>query len=544
MIKRYFASILASALLLALPISAAFAEGSEDLRLMQVYVSGQTLVAFTGAGFQADELSCLVSNQSAEITASGSLSDSDVIVMTTVLVDISTSMPRSLRSGVVETLRLLVDAKPPNEQYRLITFAEELALLQDFTGDRYDLSSAIDKVGFTGHETIIYEAIYDTIPALTVIDDIPTFYRAIVITDGIDDTASGITKEELFIRLQNEHYPIDVVAVSAREAAEDRDLAAIVRMSSGRYFPLNPRTSITELSQQLGVGGASYLTATIPASMLDGTTRQVDISDGHYSASFDLKIPVFVVPAADEPPSDTPEQNSDAPIDAAPGAIEAPATSAPPSPVPVAEPTAEPDNEETSEDKTFMTIFGENTLYILIGACALLLFIAAAIVLLVLRSKKKKAEARPALGYRFGSDSRMGITEFFGDGDSNSNAHFTIKLSVANDPAATWTLPVNGELLIGRAEHCPVRIEENSVSREQCKIVVQGSGLAVVHLSMTNKTLLNSSNVTESAPVQSGDTLLFGRVVLQIDYIQSLGEPTLRQAHQQYYEREGTESAY
>jgi len=79
----------------------------------------------------------------------------------------------------------------------------------------------------------------------------PYFYRTVVTTDWVDDTVSGITKEELLIRLQNERYPIDVVAVSGNEMGENKELAAIVRMSGGRYNVLNPNTDICYASHYL-----------------------------------------------------------------------------------------------------------------------------------------------------------------------------------------------------------------------------------------------------------------------------------------------------
>ena len=63
----------------------------------------------------------------------------------------------------------------------------------------------------------------------------PCYYRTIVITDGIDDTAGGVTKEELYLRLRDDTYPIDVVAVSKTKQGEpEKELAALTRMSRGR----------------------------------------------------------------------------------------------------------------------------------------------------------------------------------------------------------------------------------------------------------------------------------------------------------------------
>ena len=107
-----------------------------------------------------------------------------------------------------------------------------------------------------------------------------------------------------------------------------------------------------------------------------------------------------------------------------------------------------------------------------------------------------------------------------------------IKLSSIRDPGKTWTHHVKDELLIGRADICPVRLEDKSVSRNQCKIVSRGAGLAVEHVGSTNKTYLNGVNIIGSAPVKSGDIIKFGRESLRVDYIQQAAPQSPPQKHE------------
>jgi pSer/pThr/pTyr-binding forkhead associated (FHA) protein len=166
--------------------------------------------------------------------------------------------------------------------------------------------------------------------------------------------------------------------------------------------------------------------------------------------------------------------------------------------------------------------------------------------LAIVRGKKKKNGSRSdnSFGGNYMSNNYSTQTEYVSD-SSSEETQYTIKLSNPNDPRKTWTLPVSGDLLIGRSEHCTVRLDDKSVSREQCKIVVQGAGLAVVHLGSTNKTSLNGNSVVGSSPLQSGDTLKFGRETLRIDYIQSLGTPIPQPQEQQQNQTKGkTESIF
>lgn len=410
-----------------------------------------------------------------------------------------------------------------------MVFGDEMVTLQDFTSDRYDLAAAIDKIEFNGKQSKIYDAVYNTIPRTAAFDGKPTFYRTIVITDGVDDTATGITKEELYIRLQNEHYPVDVIAVSRSEIAEDKELSAIVRMSRGRYFSLIESTDADALASTLGVNGYYYFSATVPVAMLDGTTRQVDIGDGAQSISIDVKFPVF----------NAPTESTQAPTESADEEDTEPEQTLAP------EVTDSPQPAETAEPESPPTRSGDYNIVIYVGAgVVLVVAIAIVVAALVIRSKKKSAStSESGASAARGNYSAAEKTEFLSDVDSG-DANYTIKISHSADPAKTWTLAAVGDIMIGRTAHCNICLEDTSVSREQCKIVVQGSGLAIVHLGSTNKTLVNGNRVVGSTPLQSGDTIKIGRETLRVDYIQALGAPLPKQEQSQSVGKGKTESIF
>ena len=102
-----------------------------------------------------------------------------------------------------------------------------------------------------------------------------------------------------------------------------------------------------------------------------------------------------------------------------------------------------------------------------------------------------------------------------------NNGQLIIKLSSTKNPHNTWTFPVDKDLVIGRSESCAIRLNDKSVSREQCKIVFGNSGISVINLSQTNKTILNGKPVAAMAEIKPGDLLKFGREEIRVDYIQS-----------------------
>lgn len=486
--------------------------------VLQAYVSENALTVVLNGSVDAETLTCTVSSKSASSASAGALSGDGALIKTTILLDISTSMPRDTRSGIIALISGLIDSKLATEAYRLVTFGDEITQLCDFTYDRYDLSSVVEKIEFASNKSRIYDAIYNTIPEILRENDLPTFYRTIVITDGVDDVESGITKEELFIKLQSTTYPVDVISVNKGEAAENKELAAITRMSRGRSFTLNAQTEVTTLVPTLGVGGFSYISAVIPYELLDGTVRQVDISSSVGSVSLDIKCPVFEAPAEE---TEVPEPTEEPATEPEPTATPAAEPTEAPTAVPAAAETAPPD--ETPRESGFgklIAYFG--------GGAAIL---AGAATTLISRLRKKKdAEEAPVENKIDYLNNNENKTEFLEDtpAPAASAAGITLRVSDTRDATKTWTLTVDRDIIVGRADHCDVMVTDKSASREQCKITAKGNALTLVHLSSTNKTSLNGSPVSNSAPLASGDTIKFGREALHVDYIQISGasEPT------------------
>ena len=447
--------------------------------ILQAYVSGDLLTLFTSGRLRYDSLICTISTQSCELNSSGKLSDGGARIKTTVLIDVSNSVP-DLHSGIDALLRILIENKPANEEFKLVAFGETAEILSDFSADRYDLAAALEKIKPQNGESKIYDAIYNTIPSPALFENQPTFCRTILICGDFGDIGNEITKEELFMKLHGERYPVDVVETKAGETAKSNDLAAIARVSGGRHYSPVPKNELQFLAETLGAGDYFYYTAKIPSGLLDGSVRQIDIGDGTNKMSLDLKFPVFAAPPKKISQMEIPEN------------IEAAAKS------------------------------DGSAAYFAAGGA---LFAIASMMIASGAIRKKKAnnfinsESGPVSG-------GGGETEFFGESGFR-DGRYAIKLGSANDPGKSWTFSVEGELLIGRAPNCRLRLEDRSVSREQCKIMPEGKKFVLVHLGATNKTAVNGKIADKSMPLQIGDTIKFGRESLKVDYLSVPGKPDL-----------------
>jgi hypothetical protein len=483
--KRVISVLLAvySALLFTLSVSA------DLFTVPESYITEQEISIFTYG--EVSEANVTISGEEAIITRNGHLSDMGGFIRTTLLVDISTSIPKDLRPNIFEYINNYIAELNENEELKIVTFGESTNILIDFTSDRYDLSQAAEKIEFNGNQSHIYDTTYNTIPVLSHLDDKPCFYRTLIITDGADESTTGVTQEELYIRLRDENYPIDVIAVTTNsEATPDKNLSALTRMSGGRIFPLNPQTEIGELSTETKPGNIYYISAIIPSVFLDGSVRQVSIKDSSGEViNFDVRIPVFKVETVTAITTSLPETTA-------------------------ATTTATTLIMSTVTDSVIETVDNKKSIDIssrIISASVVVVIGLIAIVLVIIK-KKKKPENEPSIN----SDVEIPRVE---TEIITQDIHPTIILRNHDNSEKVYNIRLQGEIIIGRSKECKVHINEASVSGTQCKIYIDNGYIVIENLSTSNKTKLNNMLLTAPKPLKKGDKIKMGRVVLSVDDI-------------------------
>lgn len=475
--------------------------------LFQAYAWEQNIDVYVAGDMNPDNLSYRVSNQTAEIVGSGLLADGDITVRTTILIDISTSMPTSARGTVVSYINSFIENLKKNEQLKIVTFGEQLTVLHDFTSDRYDLSIAAGKITFDEKESKIYDAIFNTIPQIKSTDNLPCYYRTIVITDGVDNTARGITREELYLKLQAETYPIDVIEVtSSKQAETNKDLAALTRISNGRYANLFSQSEVTDIVSSLNLNGVFWIRAIIPETLLDGSTRQINISDGAYSLQFDMKIPVFDVPAA-EISAQTEASPTETPLPTPSESL----TTDPVSP-------AQPSGSNTTAATGFnFDMFGDYTIVIFIGIGVGVIIAIAIIVALIIARSKKKRKSEGVSSYSKNAPISKETKILGADSSGSSGDVLCVRLRNTSNPDQIWSLSLANAIIIGRDTKCQVCIDDGSMSRQQCKLYLVNNVPMLENISNANVTQLNGEKLLSPHSIKEGDKIKCGRVTVMVD---------------------------
>lgn len=520
--SNFLIAIIIAAVMLVPGITA---QALENPTLLQAYACKDCLDMFVAGDMDTAMLSCKVSNRVAEVTDAERILQGNVTVRTTVLLDISTSMPKQMRTQAVGFIKQLVDNLKPNEMLRIATFGMETSVIHDFTADRYDLSQGLDEIKFDSEGTLLYDSVYNTEPVLEPVDDGPCFARTIVITDGVDLAQTGITKEELYLKLQAEHYPVDVVAVSKTEPkTQDKELAALVRISGGIYANLYDGVSTAELAQSMDVADVLWIRAVLPGELLDGSTRQVNLTDGTQSLEFDTKVAVYdkpepsseeqeeSVPASEaEPEAESEHLPESEPEQLQPSSIE---SQLPPVSTPVQAPTRKAGN------------------MILIIIIAAIVLIVAAIVIAVVVSAKKRKQANthsettdraPRERDNRNNATDDDRTEIVGQPQTSSGTSSSaggMSMIRLRDTASNqmWEHQLVDTVTLGRSESCAIVIPASVVSRNQCHFQKGGDGsIIVVNDSNSNITKLNGTDLLQPTPIKTGDELIFGTVKVIVE---------------------------
>lgn len=496
--------------------------GAEDITaLSQVYATEDNVDVFVAGEMNIDTLNCRVSNQTANIIEGGLLADKGVSVRTTLLLDISKSISETMQEQIIAYVNHLIENIGKNEQYRIITFGEKITVLQDFTADRYDLATSVRKIEFNDQKSKLYDAIYNTIPETQSLDGEPCYYRTIVVTDGVDEATGGITREELYLLLQSRAYPIDAIAVSDIKQDEPRkSLSALTRISGGRYFNLYGDADIPSFSECLKIDDIFWIRMEVPSILLDGSTRQFNISDGVNSIEFDFKVPMIDLPET-EPITENAEISEITITE----------------PKEIIDQTQDVSTESSlvpteSLNKNFLNLFGKYTVLIyVIVAAALLIIILLVTFLAIIRSKKKSAgdKNRSNIGTInpvnfYPTQNGQDKTEMLLDGGAFNSpvgggaASISIRLRNKNNPDQIWEISLANAVVIGRENDSQVYLNEKSVSRHQCKLYIDTSGAPTAeNLSSSNITKLNDEPLTTPAKIFEGCMLKCGRITLVID---------------------------
>ena len=217
---------------------------------------------------------------------------------------------------------------------------------------------------------------------------------------------------------------------------------------------------------------------------MDGSTRQFNIKDESNTLQFDFKVPIFTSETMEQIEEASEENESKLEI------------------------TTEKETVDSSteiEDKSGFSMLNP----MIIGAIIISIVVIAILIIILLKKRKEKTlEAGQNAISTSGS-----TTEILSSGTM-------IRLRKTDDPDKIWNLILSEEIQVGRENSCQVFIDEGSVSRLQCVIYADDSGMPMIeNRSNSNPTQVNKIKIASPQQLADGDQIKCGRVLLMVDSI-------------------------
>ena len=159
-----------------------------------------------------------------------------------ILVDISKSLKQKEFEQMRQVLFGWIDAMDEKDRAAVLTFGTNVKRVHDFSADKASLKHVVAILQPVDDYTQLHQGLVDALDLGRRIDkDLPMRRAIITLSDGQDDFAGGVTKQEVFKQLEVDPVPIYAVGFSSPPKTTQKEealktLGAFARTSGGAYL--------------------------------------------------------------------------------------------------------------------------------------------------------------------------------------------------------------------------------------------------------------------------------------------------------------------
>ena len=436
-------------------------------------------------GVVPEQLTVTIGSKSVEVKTTTPFDATKEGVAYILLVDISKSLKESQFVKIREALDAWIDGITEKDRILLMTFGTQVTQVQDFTKDKDALKTKVSQIKPTDNDTRLYQGLAKAMESARRTDPgLPTRRVIVTMSDGENDFAGGMTRQEVLDRIKEEQVPIYSIGYynppySTAKETSLKILGGFSRTSGGEYHKAGNRsfldmyTAIRKRSRDVYVADLNC-----PGCTGDGRVYrlQMTISSGHRSMTDGKDIRLF---PADKP---VPEPQPETPV---------------------------PDKPAKKPLPTWA--------YAAAGGGVLLLLL---VIIPMVRRSKAKTAAPPE-----SPPDTLNIDPALPSGGM-PQAIIRVRLNRigANVPSEPHTFSLGKPMVIGRlpSKSDIVLTGDEKISGEHCRFIDEKGKVYVFDLESRNGTLLNGVPITGKQRVEDGDMLLLG----QSEFHVSISEET------------------
>ena len=437
-----------------------------------------------------EQLLATVGSDPAEIKAIKPYSEVNTGTAFIFLVDISKSLKPQSFSQLQAALKTWIEGMHEQDRAAFISFGSQVKLLQDFSADKNALKQRVDKLAPSDMDTFLYQGLVQAFELGRRQDaDLPKRRVIVVLTDGIDDAAGGVTKEEVLLQMAENRIPIYAIGFAMPPLTQDKEnglkeLGVLARTSGGHFLKADsmPLPEAYALQNQR-IANSYEVQLICNACKAEGQLSRLNVTFNAKDRTLTDGLDLRLLP---------PNKQTD--IDAA-GKI---------------------NNGQNKSPEKFN--------YLPWAALAIVLLLALLVLLRLMRRRKlarEKAIEEAAVAASAESESHENA-----DIDVKQEApqptKYSLSLTVVtgSEPGKKFKLGFNDSAVIGRAADCDLTIDDKEVSSRHAEIKFDKSILAIKDLNSMNGTLINGVPIHTLHYLQDGDQILIGRTELRLNGVE------------------------
>jgi Mg-chelatase subunit ChlD len=462
-------------LLLTLLVGLAEAREADDLRLIQVQAELPVMTLWlnlpAASVLKPEQFSISVGTQPATVTAIDSSRQTEDGVAYIFLVDISKSLTLSQFEQIKMALHHWLDGMGAQDQAALLTFGREVKQNLAFTANHDRLANAIDSLAATDMETGLYRGLLEAISlGRRQSADLPTRRAIVILSDGIDDSLSGITVDEVFKQNQEHRVPIYSIGFATSPVNDVKRqglkvLGTLARQSGG-YFVQAQAAQLDSAyaQQQQQIMQAYRLQLECSTCQADGQSYRLNLTwnDGLHTLSDGLDMRLL--------------------------------------------PKSGANTGKMAQQGMLMQL--------LVFAAGFLVFIVGLVLIYKQRLAQAKDDTLELAVEPPAKDKPVAQAQI-----ANS---ISLKLTQVAGVAKgkVFQLNITDRATLGRAASCDLILDDDvEISGQHVMLQQQAGKLIVRDLNSTNGTLVNGVPIHNDYPLRPGDLLLLGRTELRIEFL-------------------------
>ncbi len=473
----------------------------------------------------ADNTKVMFGSKELPAPAFKSFSDSGAKVTYKCLIDVSGSMSQDRIDTAKEIIKRIAAAKKPEDNITITAMGNDI-IRSDYFTDALEISEKVSGIKVTREDTNLYYAIVEEIKELTSNDVVGEKRCLIIFSDGADDQATGITREEANKAVTDSHIPVFTIAMPKNaKGKNDQEMAKILgsfaRISSGGVHYYTPDLG----SDDLSLIGDQIVNKINSSLVLTEDIRELDTTE----KAHELKITVK-----------TSEGNAEDVIDVAESDVKRiQEIQEELAPEPEPEPEAEEPEEVIPQEPEKKLIFGLEPLYfyLLLAGIVLLIAIIVLVIVLKMRDKYNEDENEDTNADNAGND--IGVDDIGVTGEVSDRSGVTMALDEDTGSATVgfdapkaakayhivltrmgkekgdnniFRFDLTDKYTIGRsASKSKLAFSgDAALSGLHCTMMVKNNKIYIKDEGTTNGTFVNGVPITGEFALENGDTLIIG----------------------------------